>query len=272
MKHCLLILLLMSLGACGNLGNRDGAPSGVMLKPKSEVLLIPDAIPKVEARSRYGNPESYVVFGKRYTVLKSASGYRKRGIASWYGTKFHGKRTSSGEAYDMYAMTAAHKSLPLPTYVRVSNLKNKRSVIVKVNDRGPFHENRIIDLSYAAAIKLGISDSGTGVVEMSVIDPRKPDKKKVALTEKKSAKIVNNNPGVNLFVQVGAFSDKRNARGIQSRLLDSDINNVMISRASRSPASVYRVRVGPIKTIEKADRIADRINKLGLGSSAIVVE
>ena len=193
MRNCLLTLSILLLTACSNLDNKDGAPSGVMLKSTSEVMLIPDAIPKVEPRSRYGNPQSYVVFGKRYAVLKSADGYRKRGIASWYGTKFHGKRTSSGEPYDMYAMTAAHKSLPLPSYVRVTNLKNKRSVVVKVNDRGPFHENRIIDLSYAAAIKLGISDGGTGVVQVTVIDPRHANKKRVVSRDKKLIKKVSSN-------------------------------------------------------------------------------
>ena len=102
----------------------------------------------MEPKSRYGNPESYVVFGKRYYVKDSSKGYVETGIASWYGTKFHGRRTSSGETYDMYAMTAAHKTLPLPTYVEVTNLNNGRSIIVKVNDRGRFHEIRIIDLSY----------------------------------------------------------------------------------------------------------------------------
>ncbi|NIA01422.1 MAG: septal ring lytic transglycosylase RlpA family protein, partial [Planctomycetia bacterium] len=136
-----------------------------------DVSAVKDAIPRVEPKSRYGNPASYVVLGKRYTTLASSKGYKKRGIASWYGTKFHGHRTSSGESYDMYEMSAAHKTLPLPTYARVSNLRNGRSVIVKINDRGPFHENRVIDLSYAAASRLGILGKGTGLVEVEAIDP-----------------------------------------------------------------------------------------------------
>ena len=126
-----------------------------------------------EPLSRYGNPESYVVYGKTYHTLSSSKGYKERGAASWYGTKFHGKRTSSGEPYDLYAMTAAHKTLPLPTYVEVTNLKNGRTVIVKVNDRGPFHDDRLIDLSYAAAAKLDILPYGTGEVEVRAIDPTK---------------------------------------------------------------------------------------------------
>jgi rare lipoprotein A len=123
-------------------------------------------VPRYEPPSRYGSPVSYKVFGKRYTTMKSAAGFQQRGLASWYGTKFHGRRTSSGEPYDMYAMTAAHKSLPLPTYVLVHNLDNNRTAIVRVNDRGPFHSGRIIDLSYAAAIKLGVAGTGVARVEI----------------------------------------------------------------------------------------------------------
>ena len=135
-----------------------------------DVSTIPNAVPKPEPLSRYGNPVSYVVAGKRYYTMPSSRGYSKRGIASWYGTKFHGQRTSSGEPYDLYAMTAAHRTLPLPTYVEVTNLRNNKSVIVKVNDRGPFHKDRLIDLSYAAAAKLGILGYGTGLVQVRAID------------------------------------------------------------------------------------------------------
>jgi rare lipoprotein A len=122
-------------------------------------------------RSKYGNPESYEVNGETYRVLATARGYRERGLASWYGEDFHGKRTSSGEPYNMYAMTAAHRTLPLPSYVRVTNLQNRREVIVRVNDRGPFHDDRIIDLSFAAATELGIVRNGTAEVEVTAVDP-----------------------------------------------------------------------------------------------------
>jgi rare lipoprotein A len=138
---------------------------------------IPDAVPKVEPKSKYGNPESYVVFGKRYHTKSSSNGYVERGVASWYGPDFHGRKTSSGERYDMYAMTAAHKTLPLPTYARVTNVKNGRSAVVKINDRGPFHGDRIIDLSYSAARKLGVVAKGTAMVEVKAIDPRQPESK-----------------------------------------------------------------------------------------------
>lgn len=137
----------------------------------------PDAVPKVEPKARYGNMKSYVVYGKTYYPKQSSRGYVERGVASWYGTKFHGRKTSSGERYDMHQMTAAHKTLPLPTYALVKNLENGRSAIVKVNDRGPFVGDRIIDLSYAAAKKLGVDKKGLAQVEVVSIDPRDHDGK-----------------------------------------------------------------------------------------------
>ncbi|HEY0802323.1 MAG TPA: septal ring lytic transglycosylase RlpA family protein, partial [Steroidobacteraceae bacterium] len=131
---------------------------------------VPDLVPRVEPRSRHGNPPFYDVFGKRYFVLSSNVGYVERGVASWYGPGFHKVRTSNGETYDMYAMTAAHRTLPLPVFVRVTNLQNGRSVVVRVNDRGPFVGNRIIDLSYTAASKLGMLRNGTAMVEVRSLD------------------------------------------------------------------------------------------------------
>ena len=167
----LFIVVLTGLSACSAISiitqeKDSGPPPGSV-----DISSVPDAVPKVEPKSKYGNPSSYVVLGKRYYVMNDSKGFVERGIASWYGKKFHGRRTSNGETYDMYAMTAAHKNLPLPTYVEVTNLKNRRRVIVRVNDRGPFHENRIIDLSYTAAAKLDIISTGTGWVEIRAIDP-----------------------------------------------------------------------------------------------------
>ncbi len=165
------LLCASLLAACSSHPTRtpgqDSAPSHVPVDPWS----VSEPVPKAEPRSRYGNPASYEVFGKRYYVLDSAQGYKERGIASWYGTKFHGRRTSSGEPYDMFAMTAAHKSLPLPSYVRVRNLENGRSLIVRVNDRGPFHPGRIIDLSYTAAVRLGVYAQGSARVEVEALEP-----------------------------------------------------------------------------------------------------
>lgn len=153
--------------------NSDNGPAA----PPIDVSKIPEPVPKAEPRSRYGNKDSYEVLGKTYRVLPDGRGYVERGIASWYGNKFHGYMTSSFEKYDMYAFSAAHKTLPLPSYARVTNLDNGKSVVVRINDRGPFHENRIIDLSYAAAVKIGVWPKGTGLVEVRAIDPAHADEK-----------------------------------------------------------------------------------------------
>jgi rare lipoprotein A len=167
--HMLLLGgLIALLSGCAGSGGKDGPGDW------SEFTGAPDAVPKVEPKSKYGNPASYVVFGKRYKTKTSSAGHVERGVASWYGKKFHGRKTSSGERYDMYAMTAAHKSLPLPTYAKVTNLENGRTAVVRINDRGPFHGDRVIDLSYTAARKLGVVSKGTAVVEVRAIDPRKP--------------------------------------------------------------------------------------------------
>lgn len=178
LSFCLIALCLGGLGSlsgCGKKGisQQDGAPKHI---PK-DLDKVREPIPKVEPLSKYGNrfkknSKSYVALKRRYTVMQTSRGYRAKGLASWYGTKFHGRRTSSGEPYDMYSMTAAHRTLPLPTYAKVTNTQNGKSIIVKVNDRGPFHNNRLIDLSYAAAHRLGILGRGTGHVEVVSIDPR----------------------------------------------------------------------------------------------------
>jgi len=163
-------LVSFLLGACSSLRKPEvDGPPVVAEQPVKDLPENP--VPRHEPLSKYGNPPSYVVFGKTYRTLKSSHGFVQRGIASWYGKKFHGRRTSSGEPYDMYGMTAAHKQLPLPTYVQVTNLKNGKQVVLRVNDRGPFHGNRIIDLSYTAAKKLDIVKEGTGLVEVRALDP-----------------------------------------------------------------------------------------------------
>jgi rare lipoprotein A len=150
------------------------APTTVLPRNAPDVYQVPDAVPRDEPRSAFGNPPFYVVAGHRYAVLPSASGYVERGVASWYGTEFHGLRTSTGEPYDMFAMTAAHKTLPLPCYARVTNLSNGRSVVVRINDRGPFVANRIIDLSYSAAGRLDMIRNGTAFVQVEVLTPAAP--------------------------------------------------------------------------------------------------
>jgi rare lipoprotein A len=174
----LALAMSVGLAACLSAPERT-APAPIstvppVLSAPPMPATVPDAVPRIEARARYGNPPFYDVFGKRYYVLSSSVGYWERGVASWYGPGFHKVRTSIGEPYDMYAMTAAHKTLPLPAYVRVTNLQNGRSVVVRVNDRGPFVGNRIIDLSYTAAAKLDMLRNGTAMVDVRTIDPMTP--------------------------------------------------------------------------------------------------
>jgi rare lipoprotein A len=171
----LLALGLASLSGCATLlPGLFGEPKSRGHARPADVDHIPDAVPKDEPLSRYGNPNTYVVFGKRYNTMKSAKGFQERGVASWYGPDFHGKRTSSGEEYDMYTMTAAHKTLPIPTYLEVVNLRNGRRAVVRVNDRGPFHDDRILDLSYVAARKLGVDQAGTSEVQIRAVAPGEP--------------------------------------------------------------------------------------------------
>jgi rare lipoprotein A len=197
------------LAGCSIASRRPApAPTPEIVPPPANVDTTPDAIPRREPRSAHGNPPFYKVLGKRYVVLASADGYFERGVASWYGPTFHGESTSSGEKYDMYGMTAAHKTLPLPTYARVTNLKNGRSIVVRINDRGPFVANRLIDLSYSAAAKLDMLKEGTTLVEVKALTLQEPDN----LT--RSAET----PPPSLYVQAGAFSDQHNAQRVLDRL------------------------------------------------------
>lgn len=269
MRTLLPILLITSLSACFSSGGGgyymdDGPHSSVPVNPHT----VKNAVPRREPLSRGGN-KPYSVFGKRYTPMKSAAGYRERGIASWYGKKFHGRRTSNGETYNMYTMSAAHKTLPLPSYVRVTNLKNGRSVIARVNDRGPFLHNRIIDLSYTAATQLGIVATGTGLVEVKAVDVDnyQPDPAPVAQLAS-TAKTSGNN---RIYLQLGAFSDVNNAYRLQARL-ESAVNNVIIVKGDANGRSIHRVRVGPLNDVSAVDRIASRIRSLGIYNSHVVIE
>ena len=175
MKFRLLLVVATALAAGCSSVPRGGyyQDDGPHRRPEVDVSKVPDAVPRNEAHNERNN-RPYNVFGVSYRPLKTSKGYRERGVASWYGKKFHGQRTANGETYDMYAMTAAHKTLPLPSYLRVRNLNNGKSVIVRVNDRGPFRENRIVDLSYAAAARLGIIGTGTGIVEIEGLTGDEP--------------------------------------------------------------------------------------------------
>ena len=262
--------VVLALAGCGSapkhsdfLPGQDGAPSRTV-----DVSRVPDAIPRAEPRSRYGNPASYVVAGKRYRVMHSARGYRARGNASWYGTKFHGRRTSSGETYDMYTMTAAHRELPLPTYVQVTNLNNGRKVIVRVNDRGPFHPDRIIDLSYAAAKKLGFIQHGTAPVEVVAIDPSAWRGRRIA---EAAGTAPSSGAATGLYLQVGAFSSRGNAERLRERLT-GDFDTVHIHEGRSGAAPVYRVRLGPFGSSREADRTHGELGRFGILDATVVTD
>ena len=245
--------------ACGVAPERDRAPD-----TEIDLSSIPDAVPRVEPRSRYGNPESYVVNGKRYVTLAAARGYTERGIASWYGTKFHGRRTSSGETYDMFAMTAAHRTLPLPTYVSVRNLATGREIVVRVNDRGPFHGNRIIDLSYAAATKLGIARKGTGLVEVRALTP--------GLSATRPAVEQSRPASAGMFIQAGAFQAAANASKLQAGLAVVSRLPVQVRRTVYNDRVIFRVWLGPVSGADEADRIVDALSVLGFEEPQVIVE
>lgn len=270
MKRLLIIVSVLYLSACGNTSiipsSSDRAPT-----KQVDVTTIPNAIPKVEPKSRYGNPKSYEVFGKRYYVMESSAGFVEKGLASWYGTKFHGRRTSSGETYDMYAMTAAHKNLPLPTYVEVKNLNNGKKIIVKVNDRGPFHENRIIDLSYTAAIKLDIVKKGTGLVEIRTVGPGQVTsvRKNIAAPVETATRSSDSNSN-SFYIQVGSFSSPANAENLKYTLEPLGSNLVNVTQAVVSGDTLYRVRIGPLNDIDQADSIVSDLSKYGVYEHRIV--
>lgn len=170
--HFVWIPILALLAGCAGQDARQSGDDADEIP--ASIARIPDAVPRIEPLAKSGNPESYVVFGKRYYTKPNSRGYVERGLASWYGEPFHGRKTSSGEIYDMHGMSAAHKTLPLPTYARVTNVANGRSVVIRINDRGPFHGPRLIDLSHTAAVKLGVVKAGTALVEVRAIDPARP--------------------------------------------------------------------------------------------------
>jgi len=262
-----LLALILVLAGCSSTSSRysyhhDSAPDQDI-----DASVIPDAIPRHEPRSKYGNPDSYVVNGRRYDVMEEAHGYVERGIASWYGKKFHGHRTSSGEPYNMYAMTAAHTRLPLPAYVQVTNLQNQRTVVVRVNDRGPFHPNRIIDLSYAAAKKLGITAKGTAMVEVQAIGPGNT----YTVVNKPTSDTRMEQAEYQLYLQVGAFVSRRNAEQLQHKLRNR-YTQLNINAGYNAENNVYRVRIGPLASVAEADRLAETLSREGFATPHIVVD
>ena len=290
--------LAILLASCGTAPRRAAPPkpSTAVIPPQAEV---PDAVPRDEPRSAHGNPPFYDVNGRRYTILPSADNFVERGVASWYGPDFHGHNTSSGEVYDMYGMTAAHRTLPIPCYARVTNLGNGRSIIVRINDRGPFVANRIIDLSYSAATRLDIVRTGTAFVELRTLTagdaraetppaqaaaatimspaaptaPLTPVAPAVPIAPSAAPDTATVGPGaastaapattVALYIQVGAYADPVNAQRVLDRLQSSGIPHVFSLASGGAGRSLRRVRIGPIATVAEFDTLAARLTALG---------
>jgi rare lipoprotein A len=263
-RAALASILLCALAGCSTLGRpvAQNPPAQPIPSPPKSVDAIPDAVPRVEPRSAHGNPPFYDVLGKRYFVLGAADGYVERGVASWYGPTFHGVNTSSGEPYDMYGMTAAHKTLPLPTYVRVTNLRNGRSVVVRVNDRGPFVANRLIDLSYTAAAKLDMLREGTTLVEVRAVEPGQPDN----LTR------IAETPPPTLYVQAGAFAEQNNAQRAISRLRAAGLTRAFIAPPANDKPLLYKVRIGPIHDVADFDQLAAKLATLGFPGARLAMD
>ena len=288
MRIIIFFVIIGLLQACAHSPKPQARPGAYYLddgphtRAHVDPATVANATPRTEALSPRGN-KPYTVFGKRYHPLPHARGYHARGTASWYGKKFHGNTTSNGETYDMYAMSAAHKTLPLPSYVRVTNLSNSRSVVVRVNDRGPFLHNRLIDLSYAAAAKLDMLRTGTAQVEVTAInsDTTRASAHRTTTTTDVSAQTnapnlstrqqLGNDAG-RLYLQVGAFSQQANAQRLLARLqpqIDAPIN-VLTLKQSRG--AVYRVRIGPLRSVEHSGDLAERVQQLGITDVIIVSE
>jgi rare lipoprotein A len=288
-----------------NRAHKDGAPWWDV-----DVSKIPDAIPTLHTGPYKANP--YTVLGKTYFPLNQSSSYVAVGTASWYGTKFHGQNTANGEVYDLYGMSAAHKTLPLPSYVRVTNLDNSRSVILRVNDRGPFYSDRIIDLSYAAAKKLGYAETGTARVKVEGIDPQqwwaqrgRPaplmlDQPQVVATARPQltpstgtveqytpppqqhavavapvaidAKKNVSAPAAGLYLQVGAFANPDAAELLRSKLSSMVRAPAFTSPVVRNAQTLYRVRLGPMDSPNEAQQVQNSVRLANLGSPSVVTE
>ncbi len=239
---------------------------------------IREPVVTAEPRSRVGNKSPYSVLGKQYRVLDRVDGYVEQGTASYYGNKFHGRRTSNQEVYDMYAYSAAHKSLPLPSFARVTNLDNGKSVVVRVNDRGPFHEGRVIDLSYAAAVRLGITQRGTGRVEVRALAADgKPDapmsapSPAVASMSLRAVPLAAATPPLALQLQVASFSSRDNADRALARLTAAGIADARLNDVPGQGRRLWRLRVGA-PDVATAEALAGRIASLGFDRPQIVRE
>jgi len=272
LRSLLVFMLALALSNCSSTTPKstrykqhtDAAPAYYQQSPATE-----DVVPRAEPRSRYGNHSPYKVFEKKYFVLPTSLNYRAEGLASWYGSKFHGHRTSSGETYNMYEMTAAHKSLPLPSFVQVTNLDNGKELIVRVNDRGPFHSERVIDLSYAAAKKLGYIDNGVARVKIEAIDPIAWNRARLEGEAKQKIAQKQTSSGA-VIVQVGAFGSFESAARLQARISNLVDHSVAIYLDKSRIPNLHKVQIGPILDLVTAQKIKAIVAANGLGTPLIL--
>ncbi len=271
------LLLAVILAGCST-SSRYSMDTDAAPDVEFDVGNLPDPVPIYEPPSRGGNKSPYTVWGRSYNVLPTAEGYREHGGASWYGAKFHGHLTSNGEVYNMYEMSAAHKTLPLPTYVKVTNLDNGRSVVVRVNDRGPFHDGRIIDLSYAAAKKLGYYSKGTAQVEVEAITVA-PD---ATISQQASPMQIESGnsdvkgrterlaSGYGYFIQVGAFSSMQAAQQLKQRLNETTQQKAFVTTSNDTAKVFHRVRMGPFYDLQQARVLLQQLEQSNIGSPMII--
>ncbi|HSG64708.1 MAG TPA: septal ring lytic transglycosylase RlpA family protein [Gammaproteobacteria bacterium] len=272
-----LALLAAMIAGCASTGEQQAE-----IATDREAVINPQ-------RTRAGNPPVYEVFGERYYVSDSSENYRERGVASWYGKDFHGRSTANGETYNMYALTAAHKTLPIPTWVEVTNLNNGRRVIVKINDRGPFVDDRLIDLSYAAANEIGMVNAGTARVEVRALGvpvggeagaapvlasrgPAEAPSRFDVLPQAMAAEPTSSaRPMQQMFAQVGAFSDRGNADRMVDRLKAGGQHNVFVLSENVGRTQLHRVRIGPLAGAAAFDDVQRDLAALGVSESLLVV-
>ena len=282
MRGTSLVAIAVVLAACGTAPKApsegpkkssyysdDGPPDRI----PDNLADIPNAVPRDEPFHRFAN-RPYTVFGRTYVPVVNRDPIRERGIASWYGKKFHGQKTSSGEPYDMFAMTAAHPTLPIPSYARVTNLKNGQWVVVRINDRGPFHSNRVIDLSYAAAARIGIAGPGSGMVEVErVFESPEPDIP-ASQTLPPAVQAIVETPMLveepaGLWLQLGAFSSRESAENFRETVA-KELSWIYEPIQILSREGLHRVRLGPYRNRDEAAAIADKVREtLGIAPTLI---
>ena len=269
LRVVICLIASITLSSCGLFHSdktvKDSAPT-YQVNP-DEIL---DATPRVDKVTRAGNKNPYTVLGKTYHLLPTSEGYKEKGVASWYGKKFHGRPTANGEPYNLYGMTAAHKTLPIPAYVKVTNLNNNRTAVVRVNDRGPFHSDRIIDLSYAAAVKLGFAEHGTAPVFVEVITPKKIVSPAAKPIQSFESNISETAASERYFLQVGAFKNLASANNLRADLVSKTGRGVLVKPNEQQ--DIYRVQLGPLTSLSQVEQVSQELKALNIEQPRLITE